>query len=158
MIVIIWCIFHHGCIDGILQSLNIALITAAIIVVTLFLFITNDMIFILFIIKNQIIMHGSKTFGAYGLYACRKSLFFNSWHNGDNSSFLDLNNHFKNNIVFIETFYNRLKWFNMKYTKGSSSYITSDASPYTCGESVFVASTHTKVAWYPFFFTCDTFK
>ena len=59
-----------------LQSLNIAFITAAIIVVTIFLFITNDMIFILFIIKNQIIMHGSEKFGAYGLYACRKSLFF----------------------------------------------------------------------------------
>ena len=67
MRVILWCIFHRGCIDGILQSLNIAFIAAAIIVVTIFLFSINDMIFILFIIQNQIIMHGSKQFGAYAL-------------------------------------------------------------------------------------------
>ena len=67
MRVILWCIFYHGCIDGIRKSLNIEFITAAIIVVTIFLFSINDMIFIFFIIKNQIIMHGSKTFGAYAL-------------------------------------------------------------------------------------------
>ena len=67
MRVILWCIFHHGCIDGILQSLNIAFITAAIIVVTIFLFGTNDMIFIFFINQNKIPMHGSKQFGAYAL-------------------------------------------------------------------------------------------
>ena len=52
MIVILWCIFHHGCIDGILQSLNIAFITAVIIVVTIFLFSINDIIFMLFITQN----------------------------------------------------------------------------------------------------------
>ena len=65
--VILWCIFHHGCIDGILQSHNIAFIAAVIIVVTIFLFSTNDMIFIFFIIQNKIPKHGLKQFGAYAL-------------------------------------------------------------------------------------------
>ena len=57
----------HGCIGGILQSLNIALITASIIVVTTFLFGTNDTIFIPFIFQKQIPMHGSKQLCAYAL-------------------------------------------------------------------------------------------
>ena len=67
MRVILWCIFHHVCIDGIIQSINIPFITAAIIFVTIFLFCNNDMIFIFFIIQNEIPMHGSKQFGAYAL-------------------------------------------------------------------------------------------
>ena len=67
MIVIIWCIFHHGYIDGIFQSLNIAFITVAIIVVTIFLFSTNDMIFILFIISKKSPCMSPKAFGAYAL-------------------------------------------------------------------------------------------
>ena len=67
MRVILWCIFHHGYIYGTIQSLNIVFITFAIIVVTIFLFSNNDMIFIFFIIHNQIPMHGSKQFCAYTL-------------------------------------------------------------------------------------------
>ena len=46
----------------------------------------------------------------------------------------------------------------MKYTKGSSSYRTSDASPDPFGESVFVAYKHKKVDLYPFLFAGNTFK
>ena len=57
MKVIIWCIFHHGCIDGIFPSLNILFIAAAIISPPTIFYSTNDIIFILFIIQHQVNIH-----------------------------------------------------------------------------------------------------
>ena len=86
MIVVLWCIFNLGCTDGIFQSLIIEFITAAIIVVTTFLFSTNDMIFIFFIIQDQIHIHGSKQSWCIWFISLQQIIVsLNFRQNGDNS-------------------------------------------------------------------------
>ena len=76
MIIVLWYIYHHGCIDGILKSINIALIIDAIINVTIFYSVPIIWSLSSLSSKTKLPFRGTNYFGAYSFNSLQQIIVF----------------------------------------------------------------------------------